>query len=124
VLGEIGVAGVPQLRVYNKIDLVDAGERERLARRAPAAVEVSAVTGDGLTALLERIAAEASKHSTPMRVLIPFDRGDLVRVAHDEAELVREEATPEGWLIDVRVPQQLANRFAPFEQREDGPGER
>lgn len=55
LLEEIGVAAAPRLRVWNKIDLLEPGERERLPSGA-ADVAVSARTGEGLDALRQRIA--------------------------------------------------------------------
>ncbi|MEO5735693.1 MAG: GTPase HflX, partial [Rubrivivax sp.] len=67
VLEEIGAAGVPQLLVYNKCDLLDASQRPRegadwievhpgMRRRR---VFVSAVTGDGIDRLRSAIAEVA-----------------------------------------------------------------
>jgi len=64
VLDEIG-AKVPQVLVYNKIDALDASQRENLLDSflGEDAVAVSAVTGEGMAALLQRIAERV----TPVR---------------------------------------------------------
>ena len=49
VLAEIGAAEVPRLHVLNKIDLVDADERQALTNRHPDAVQVSALTARAST---------------------------------------------------------------------------
>jgi GTPase len=116
VLGEIGVAGLPQIRAHNKIDLVDAPELAVMRMRAPGAVFVSAARGTGLDELRRRIATEASRRSTPMSVLVPFSRGELLRAAHEHAEVVDERPTDEGWCLELRVPPALRQRFAPFER--------
>ena len=54
LLESIGVAPVPRLRVWNKIDLLAAGERVRLPE-GPADVQVSALTGEGLETLKARL---------------------------------------------------------------------
>ena len=56
VLQEIGAADIPQIRVYNKIDL--SGSEPRIDYRADGQVErvwVSAMTGDGLELLAEAL---------------------------------------------------------------------
>jgi GTPase len=61
LLEEIGVAATPRLRVWNKIDLLEPGERERLPNGA-ADVAVSARTAEGLQALRRRIADNLAQH--------------------------------------------------------------
>ncbi|HEV8235062.1 MAG TPA: GTPase HflX, partial [Gemmatimonadaceae bacterium] len=48
VLEEVGATEVPLLEVYNKTDQLMADERTRLQERDPAAVTISALTGDGV----------------------------------------------------------------------------
>jgi GTP-binding protein HflX len=120
VLGELGVATKPQLRVYNKIDLLEPDQLDRLRSRAPSAEFVSAARGTGLDALRDRIGSEASRGSVPMEVLVPFSRGELVRTAHEYADVTSEVAEEGGWRIRMRVPPALVERFAPF--GDDAPG--
>ena len=56
LLASMNVAGKPRLRVWNKVDLLEPRERERLPGGA-AEVAVSALTGEGLGTLRSRIAA-------------------------------------------------------------------
>ena len=114
VLGELGVAGMPQVRAYNKIDLLDGAQLAVMRSRAPGAVFVSAATGQGLDDLRRRIGSEASRRSLPMSVLVPFSRGELIKLAHEHAEVVDEEPTAQGWRLELRVPASLQERFAPF----------
>jgi GTP-binding protein HflX len=61
LLEEVGVAATPRLRVWNKIDLLEPGERERLPS-GPADVAVSARNGEGLDSLRRHIAASTARH--------------------------------------------------------------
>jgi len=70
VLKEIGADGIPQLLVYNKIDLVPEFEsgmvRDEYGKIA--AVRLSALTGDGLDLVAKAVAEtiiSAAAHSTP-----------------------------------------------------------
>jgi GTP-binding protein HflX len=54
VLGEMGLGGVPELLVFNKIDRLPPGDGARLAREY-GAVPISAQAAIGLGALLERV---------------------------------------------------------------------
>ena len=64
VLEEIGAADLPQLRVYNKIDLLDMEPRiDRGDNGAPVAVWLSAQSGAGCDLLLQAIAAAMEKET-------------------------------------------------------------
>jgi GTP-binding protein HflX len=56
VLEELGLDAIPRVLVYNKVDLVDAGEERFLSRGAPDAILLSATRRETTRALVERIA--------------------------------------------------------------------
>ena len=64
LLETIGIASAPRLRVWNKIDLLPAPERERLPS-GEKDVAVSARTGEGLDVLRDRIAEAIGFASRP-----------------------------------------------------------
>lgn len=65
VLKEIGAEGIPQLLVYNKIDLLDdmSPRLERNEQDMPGKIWVSAVTGAGFTLLREALAELSRKYA-------------------------------------------------------------
>ena len=103
VLGQIGAQDVKRVEVFNKIDLLEDVERVALSKRHHDAVAVSALTGDGIDDLVKRIATVASAHDEFVAVLIPYDRGDLVSLAHERASIVREEHDEDGTRIDMLI---------------------
>lgn len=114
VLGEIEATGRPQVLVYNKCDLLPADELARMRSASPNAVFVSGATGMGLDDLLTRIAIEASRSESTIDVLIPYTRGELVRLAHERGRIITEEHLPEGTHLSVRVPAAIAEKLAEF----------
>jgi GTP-binding protein HflX len=114
VLGEIEASDKPQLLVFNKIDAADPQDVERLKTRYPAAAFCSALTGDGIGDVRRHIATEAARGSRKMRLLVPYERGDLVRLAHENGQILSEEHTGSGTLMQVRLPVRIADRFAPY----------
>jgi len=114
VLAEVGADPLRQVVVVNKIDLADAGVIDRLLRRVPGAVAVSARTGAGIEELLERIAAGLPRPEAEIAVLIPFSRGDLVSRIHADGEVLAEEHIAAGTRIRARVPRALALELAGF----------
>jgi GTPase len=63
LLADLGVASTPRLRVWNKIDLLQAVERERLSS-GRSDIAVSACTGEGLDLLRQRIGEAIPDAST------------------------------------------------------------
>lgn len=108
VLAQIdGIDDVRELVVLNKADVADPETVERLLRREPGAVVVSAFTGAGIEALREAIAEALPRPGVPVDLVVPYSRGDLVSRAHDEAE-VEVEHTGEGTRVRGRVGADLA----------------
>jgi GTP-binding protein HflX len=114
VLHEIGASATPSIVVFNKADTIALQEREFLERRFPGAVFVSALAGEGLEALLERIGEEAAKRSVTLTLLVPYTRGDVVAAAHERAQIVSERHTEAGTQLVIRVPAEVAPAFEPF----------
>jgi GTP-binding protein HflX len=103
VLGEIGAARIPEAMAFNKIDLVGPTDRDRLATRFPAAVQVSAITGEGLDGLLDVIERSVPVFPIAVTVLVPYGRDELVAMLHRRAEVLSTEAMEEGTRVRARV---------------------
>jgi GTP-binding protein HflX len=114
VLTEIGADQAPRVLVLNKADAIDAERRTELARRHPDAVTVSALTGEGLEILTERIEDEFARTLHSIELLLPYDQGGRLAELHAIAGDLEREDTPEGVLVRVRLPAAIAARFAPF----------
>ena len=112
VLEEIHAADSPRVLVLNKADALDEERRAELAFRHPDAVLVSAVTGEGLDDLRERIAAEFERTLRRRRAA----RALLARAArlsdlHDVAGDLSRTDTADGVLVTARLPTVLAERY-------------
>ncbi len=114
VLHEIRAQETPRLLVVNKTDAMLSEQITGMASKHPGSVLVSAATGEGIDALLERIAAEAARGSTTMTVLVPYTRGELVQIAHEKTQVISERHTSEGTQLVLRVPADLVERFREF----------
>lgn len=122
VLGEIGAGERPRLLALNKADLLDDERRRELSFRFPQAVQVSAVTGDGLEELREAVEARFLATLRPMDLLLPYEEGGTLSELHDLAGELERTDTAEGVRIKARVPAAAAPRFERFEQNGAGPG--
>ncbi|WP_026124271.1 GTPase HflX [Nocardiopsis baichengensis] len=115
VFADIGAQDVPEIVVLNKTDAADPVALKRLRTREPDAVEVSARTGDGVPRLVEAVAAALPELQNEVRVLVPYDRGDLVSRVHEEGRIIAEEHTGEGTALHAWVPALLAGKLRDFE---------
>ena len=117
VLDEIGAHAVPELLVFNKVDLMDEVTRERISNLYPGAPHISARTGQGIDQLLDCLALEFQRQTHTLHLLVPYDRGDVVAAAHRLGEVVSEKHDTDGTVMDVRVPAEALDRFQAFEAR-------
>jgi GTP-binding protein HflX len=103
VLGVIGAGDIPEVLALNKVDLLSEVERARVGRRFPGGVPVSAITGEGLEALLERIAEALPQPPVEVRLLVPYERQDVVARLYREAEVLSADPGDEGTLVEARI---------------------
>jgi GTPase len=134
VLGELGSLSKPRIEVLNKIDLLPEDDRAALISRANSSpkvesahgagaavtgVPVSALTGEGIPALL--LAIDAALHSDPIveaELRIPQHEGAVL--AAIEAGMIVHSREYEGNLVRLSVsgPASLIGRMRRFRQRE------
>jgi GTP-binding protein HflX len=115
VLHEIGALDLPMEIVLNKIDRVDPLARRRLANRFPSAVQVSALTGEGLDELRAQLARRFEDRWERVRMLVPYEEGGKLSELYALGTPIEErEDTPEGVLVIARLPRRELTRFAPY----------
>jgi len=115
VLDEIGASHLPLELVVNKIDAVDALHRRRLANRYPDALQVSALTGEGMDELRTRIADRFAERFEAVRLLLPYDEGGKLNELYAlGAPIEQREDTTDGVLVVARLPRREIRRFAAY----------
>ena len=115
VLREIGAGELPVEVVLNKVDAVDPLRRRRLANRFPDALQVSALTGEGLDELQARLAARFEDWFEPVQLLVPYDEGARLSELYALGTPIEErEDVAEGVLVRARLPRRELRRFAPY----------
>ncbi|MBB4930277.1 GTP-binding protein HflX [Lipingzhangella halophila] len=111
VFGEIEAQDVPEIVVLNKVDAADPVVLRQLRTKEPGAVEVSARTGAGIEELIETLSGALPSLDREVRVMLPYERGDLVSRVHDEGRVVEEEHTGSGTALHAWVPEMLAGKL-------------
>jgi GTP-binding protein HflX len=115
VLHEIGAGELPVEVVLNKVDAVDPLRRRRLANRFPTAVQVSALTGEGIDELQAELARRFDDRWERVRMLVPYAEGGRLAELYALGTPIEErEDTPDGVLVVARLPRRDLPRFANF----------
>src|SRR5215217_1863441 len=115
VLAEIGAGHVPELLVLNKMDAASAEQLTTLRSTYRDAAVISARTGWGIDQLRAMTEVRLPRPAVEIRVLLPYQRGDLLDRIHRTGELLVNEHTSEGTVVLARVNAALAAELAPYE---------
>lgn len=114
VLDQIGAQSIPTIATFNKCDLLDSETLTGLKRRYPSARFVSARSGEGIEELVGAIAQAASSADTKLDVLIPYQRGDLVSLAHERCHIISESHEETGTRLQLLVAPAFVSTFSPY----------
>ncbi len=114
VLHEIDAEEAPRILVLGKADLIDGERRAELGHRHPDGILVSAVTGEGLETLTDRIESEFARTLQSVELLIPYEDGNRLAELHHLAGDLEREETPDGVRVLARLPATVAARYRPF----------
>jgi len=116
VLREIGAGDIPQIQVYNKIDVLDLGDPPDAGESGPPSpgihrddapakrVRVSASKGTGIEALTELVAAHFRADRVKRRLRLPASAGRLRARLYELGAVLGEQTEENGdWLMDVAI---------------------
>jgi GTP-binding protein HflX len=113
VLHELEADEKPRVTALNKIDLLD-DPSEVDTSLYPNAVAVSALQKVGLDPLLEQISRVLAASMEAVKVIIPYDKSELVELFHRRGRVEQEEHRSDGTCIAGRIPQSLLSYFAQY----------
>jgi GTPase len=105
VLAEIGSRDKPTIAVLNKTDVASDEARALVGAEFPDAVQVSAITGDGLDQLRAAIQTTITDQYSRITVRIPHDRYDLAALIHRTGRVIQEEYEENLIRIEADVPE-------------------
>jgi GTP-binding protein HflX len=115
VLGELGAVDKPTLTVLNKIDRVtDPTRLAELQHLFPDALRISAFTGLGMEALLQRCSSMLADRVRRHRYRIPQRRADLLGMLHRDAKVLSTDYEENDILVTAVVPAAIAGRLEEF----------
>jgi GTP-binding protein HflX len=117
VLKELGAEDKRIITVFNKIDLI--GDRPyvlaplRLNHRD--AVFVSVHSGEGLDALVDRMAQQFAESMRPMHLHIPHEHAEVIAQLHAAGKVHEAKYEYDGIHVDALVSRRHAGKFEPYE---------
>ncbi|MDR2525039.1 MAG: GTPase HflX [Oscillospiraceae bacterium] len=116
LLRELGceAAGVPVLRVLNKSDLMPP--EQRALPHVGGGVLISALEGQGVDALLERIAAELLPARKEVKLLLPYSLSGYGAKFREQGRVLVEEFREDGLYYEAILPFALAEEVAAYIQ--------
>jgi GTP-binding protein HflX len=114
VVGELGARGIDELIVFNKIDLVDETTLIALRGLEPKAIFVSSRSGEGFEELQKAISDRLPRPNVAVKVLVPYNRGDLVSRMHLNSEIKKIEYQETGTYMEALVRPDIAAELQPF----------
>jgi GTP-binding protein HflX len=119
ILDDLGVKETPRLRVFNKVDQLDAerrGNLEAANRRNGGGDEppvlVSGLTGEGLDELLRRIdAALPLDPIVKLSLHMPLSEGRSLALIHALGRVLHSHVNESHMDLEAEVPQSIARRL-------------
>ena len=121
VLASLGIAeegGPPRIEAWNKIDLLPADERSRLAGEASRrddVVPVSALTGEGLEDLRRCMSDKLKSKEQVHKIRIPAGDGARIAWLHARGEVLEESLERNEMRLSVRLSPDNWARFQALE---------
>ncbi len=121
VLGSLGLAeegAPPRIEAWNKVDLLAVEERQRLieeARRREDVVPISAVTGQGLDRLRERMAECLRSGEQVHQIRVPATDGGRIAWLHSRGEVLDQKIDHDALELSVRLSPDNWARFQALE---------
>ncbi|HBS25775.1 MAG TPA: GTPase HflX [Gammaproteobacteria bacterium] len=125
VLKEISADKLPQLMVFNKIDLTELKPRAKdNAEGEPDRVWLSAKSGEGIKLLIDQVSQFFQGEVVRGKINLPMNAGQLRAELFEKDVVVNEKVTDEGfWNMEVCLPhtlyQQLKHRYEEMPQLDD-----
>ena len=111
VLNEIGAGSKERLMVYNKIDIA---KDLSLPHNGEETLYISATRGDNIELLVQQIKEKLFADRSVVKMLIPYDRGDISSYLCDCCRVDRMEYQEEGTFFEAEISKKDFGRLEQF----------
>jgi GTP-binding protein HflX len=115
-LNDIDAGQIPVITVLNKIDqLLDPAAAHKSVAQFPQAVTISALNGDGIDKLLEKLQNVLYEAYIPIQVRLPYQQGQLISLFHELGQVESLIHERKGVMIQGRIPGRLMAQYTPWQ---------
>lgn len=111
VLEELGALNKPQIVVYNKVDIVDNRE---LLPKGTDTMQISAVTGEGIDRLIQRINSYIFSDYKRTQLLIPYTEGQVYSHICEVATVLETKYEEDGTWVDAELKEKDYNKYKQY----------
>ena len=115
VLQSLGVSeSTPVLEIWNKIDRIAPENKKRLkniAKRRSSACCLSALTGEGLSGLLEQVEELIVPQKFSDTLFVPFEFGNKKAWLHEHGVIINESYSEDGFKFEVKWSAQQKKKY-------------
>jgi GTP-binding protein HflX len=116
LLGELELGHRPTILALNKVDRLDADAPLHALVERFDAVAVSARTGQGMDALLDRIERALRPGVERIRLLIPYRDGTELAQCYERGRVLSRTDGVDGIDLEVELPRRLLRALEPYRQ--------
>ncbi len=110
IIGELEVTDTPRIDVYNKCDRVT----EDFRPLGGDSVFLSALTGEGVDRLLEKIGEVLRRRKRCFRLLLPYDRAGALNGLYEDAQVEAVEYLAEGISVKAVLAHDVWEKYAAY----------
>jgi GTP-binding protein HflX len=113
-LETLGMQDIPVVTAINKIDKIPRAAAEPLRRGTPNAMSISALTGEGISGLLETLERVLYSNMHFIKVKLPHSAGRLLNLFYEDGSIESLVHRADGILVSGRIPASRLAEFRPY----------
>lgn len=113
-LKELGADNKPVITVYNKIDKEGVEKPLFTDKRALETISISAKKGLNIDTLLSKTEEIIKSFKRSIKVIIPYNMGQLLSVIHGSCEITLSENRDEGYYFELYADDEVENRLKQY----------
>jgi len=115
LLGELELGDRPTIVALNKVDRLDADAALGALVDRFGAVAVSARTGQGMDALLDRIERALRPNVERVRLRLPYRDGTALAQCYERGRVLSRSDEVDGIVLEVELPRRLLGAVKPYQ---------
>ena len=114
VLRELKVNTQDLITVFNKVDKIESQETISALLQLDNSIAISALSGTGVTSLLELIQKTLKKQTVEIQLLIPYSDNHVIAKLYDTSTVLSTEYREDGIYVLISLPPDQMNRFSTY----------